>query len=304
MRPLTTQIVSDLHPVRRPARVLYVGAGFWLLSAAFHLGALVLDGWSWSGAVSFRKPLVFSLSVGLLLATVGWVLDRLPDRPRLATALAWTFLVSSTIEVGLIGMQTWRGRASHFNVLEAGDAAVFVAMGVSVGVMSLCLVATLVWSIIERPVDPLVRLAVVGGLVLVTTGLGIGQWIVQLGTEYVAANGTVPDTVVYGEEGVVKFPHAVAFHGIQVFILSAMMLNRGVHGDRVRRRLMRLVFWSYSAVLAFASVQTVVGQSPLDPSIWSIGLAASLGGVGLGLTQVFRSVVKAGRDHEVSLPVA
>lgn len=304
MRPLTTQIVSDLHPVRRPARVLYVGAGFWLLSAAFHLGALVLDGWSWSGAVSFRKPLVFSLSVGLLLATVGWVLDRLPDRPRLATALAWTFLVSSTIEVGLIGMQTWRGRASHFNVLEAGDAAVFVAMGVSVGVMSLCLVATLVWSIIERPVDPLVRLAVVGGLVLVTTGLGIGQWIVQLGTEYVAANGTVPDTVVYGEEGVVKFPHAVAFHGIQVFILSAVMLNRGVHGDRVRRRLMRLVFWSYSAVLAFASVQTVVGQSPLDPSIWSIGLAASLGGVGLGLTQVFRSVVKAGRDHEVSLPVA
>jgi hypothetical protein len=166
-----TEIANDLRPVRRPARILYGGAVFWLLSAVVHTGALALDGWQWSGAVSFRKPVVFSISIALLLATVGWILDRLPDRPRLAGALAWTFLVSSSIEVGLIAMQTWRGRATHFNVFEAGDAVVFAVMGATVGVMSLCPIGALIWSSIERPHDPLVRFAVIGGLALVTTGL-------------------------------------------------------------------------------------------------------------------------------------
>lgn len=297
-------IVSDLRPIRRPARILYAGAGLFLLSAAIHLGALILDGWQWSGAVSFRKPLVFSLSVGLLLGTVGWVLDRLPDRPRLATALAWTFLISSVIEVGLIAMQTWRGRASHFNVLSGGDAAVFAAMGAAVGVMSLCLIGVLVWSAIDRPSDGLIRLAVIGGLVLVATGLGFGQWLVQLGNEYVAANQAVPDTVTSGEQGVVKFPHAVAFHGIQVFIVSAVMLGRSRLPTLARRRLMRLIFWSYTGVLVFASAQTLTGQAPLDVSIWTIGLVASLAGVGLGLTRIALALDTASRaEREATLAV-
>lgn len=296
-------IVDDLRPIRRPAKILYFGAGFWLLSAAIHLGALALDGWQWSGSISFRKPLVFSLSIGLLLATVGWVLDRLPDRPRLAGTLAWILLVSSTIEVALIAMQTWRGRASHFNVAEAGDAMIFILMGVVIGVVSLCLVGVLVWSVIQRPSDPLVRLAVIGGLALVATGLGIGQWIVELGNDFVASNQVVPDTVTYGENGVVKFPHAIAFHGIQVFILSAVMLNRGRLGERVRRRLMHLVFWSYTAMLAFASAQTIAGQAPAELSLWSLGLAVSVAGVVYGLVRIVRGLVSASDDRQTPLAV-
>ena len=82
-------LVHDLRPTRRPARVLYAGAAFWLASGLVHLAVLAADGWAWSGAVSFGKPLVFSVSIGLLLATAGWVLDRLPDRPRLAGILSW-----------------------------------------------------------------------------------------------------------------------------------------------------------------------------------------------------------------------
>jgi hypothetical protein len=300
-----TETVNDLRPIRRPARILYAGAFFWLVSAAVHIAALALDGWQWSGSVSFRKPVVFSVSIGMLLATVGWVLDRLPDRPRLAGALAWTFLVSSSIEVGLIAMQTWRGRASHFNVLEAGDAAIFAAMGASVGVMSLCLIGTLIWSSIERPQDPLVRFAVIGGLVLVATGLGIGQWIISLGAEFVAKNQEVPETVLYGSAGVAKFPHAVAFHGIQVFIISAVMLRKGALGESAQRRLMHLVFWSYAAILVFASAQTVAGRAPFDLSPWSVGLVVSCAGVLLGLTWIIRSGRNpASVDRKTPTPVA
>jgi hypothetical protein len=298
-----SKIVSDLRPSRRPARVLYTGAAFWLLSAVIHLGALALDGWQWSGAVSFRKPLVFSLSMGLLLATFGWVLDRLPDRPRLAGTMAWTFLISSSIEVGLIAMQTWRGRASHFNTLETGDAIIFAVMGATVGVISLCLIGLLVWAAIQRPADPLVRLAVIGGLALVTTGLGIGQWIIELGNEYVAVNQAVPDTVTYGDDGVAKFPHAIAFHGIQVLILAAVMLNRGRLSEPARRRLMRIVFWSYTGMLVFASAQTLVGRSPLDLSVWGLGLAASVVGVGYGLIRTV-SGLQTSHDEHTSAEVA
>jgi hypothetical protein len=301
---LARTLVADLRPARRPARVLYAGAAFWLASGLVHLGVLAANGWAWSGAVSFRKPLVFSVSIGLLLATVGWVLDRLPDRPRLAGTLAWTLLGSSTLEVGLITMQAWRGRASHFNTLTSGDALIFAAMGILVGVMSLCLVAVLAWSLVRPPADRLVRLAVVGGMALVATGLGIGQWMVQLGNDFVEAHGAVPGTVLVGQHGVAKFPHAVAFHGIQLFILAAVLLRRADLAEATRRRVLRLIVWSYAAMLVLASAQTVTGRAPLDPSVWSLGLACALAAMAAGFARIGWAVLAPGRDRSRSPAVA
>ena len=291
---LVPNLVADLRPSRRPARVLYAGAAVWLVSGLVHLVVLATNGWAWSGAVSFRKPLTFSVSIALLLATIGWVLDRLPDRPRLAGTIAWTLLVSSTIEVGLITMQAWRGRASHFNTLAPGDAAVFIAMAVMVAVMSLCLVAVLVWSLARPPRDRLVRLAVLGGLVLIVAGLGLGQWIVELGNDFVETHRAVPDTVMYGQRGVAKFPHAVALHGIQLFILAAVLARRSHLTEASRRWAVRLVVWSYAGVLVFASAQTVTGNGPVDPTIWSAGLAASLAGIAAGFLLIGRRLGATG----------
>lgn len=304
MTTLIRELVADLRPIGRPARALYVGGAFWLASALVHLVPLAADGWAWSGAVSFRKPLTFSLSVGLLLVTIGWVLDRLPRRPRLGNAVAWTLLVSSSVEVALIALQTWRGRASHFNVMQSGDAAIFGAMGAMVGLMALSLLAVLVWSVVERPSDPLHRTAVIAGLALVATGLGIGQWLISLGVEFVASFGAVPETVMYGE-GVPKFPHALAFHGIQVFIITSVLLPRGSLSPHSQLRVLRLVAASYTAVLAFASMQAVSGGGPYAPSFWNLGLVGAVtvtvGTVAWTIRDVSR---KRLADMEQRLPVA
>lgn len=142
IRPL----LDDLKPQRYSSRVLYVFGGFWIFSALVHTGLLAATGFEWSGSVSWRKPIVFGLSIGLLLMTVGWILDRLPDRPRLAGTIAWTLGVSSTIEVGLITVQAWRGEASHFNVFEETNATIFALLEAMVGIMSLCLFAVLIWA--------------------------------------------------------------------------------------------------------------------------------------------------------------
>jgi hypothetical protein len=299
---LVRNLIADLRPVRRPARVLYAGAAAWLVSGLVHLVVLAANGWAWSGAVSFRKPLTFSVSIALLLATIGWVLDRLPDRPRLAGTIAWTLLVSSTVEVALITMQAWRGRASHFNTLAAGDAVVFAAMGIMVAVMSLCLVAVLVWSLVRPPRDRLVRLAVLGGLALIVTGLGLGQWVVELGNDFVETHRAVPGTVMSGERGVATFPHAVALHGIQLFVLAAVLARRSGLTEAARRRAVRLVVWSYAAVLVFTCAQTITGNGPLDPTVWNAGLAASLAGIAAGFLGIGRALRATGAATEEQFP--
>jgi hypothetical protein len=287
------QLAHDLRPVTKQARLLYWGAAFWLTIGAIHLIPLARDGWTWSGPLSFRKPIVFSVSMGLLLATTGWVLDRLPERPRLAGALAWTFLISSTIEVALITTQAWRGRASHFNVFENGDAMIFGAMGVAVGFMSLCLFSLFIWSLVERPADRLVRIAVIAGLALVMTGLGIGQMMIELGHEFVASHQAVPDVVTYGGAGEPKFPHAVAFHGIQVFIVAAALLGRSAMSESARRRSMLTIVGSYTAALVVASVQTILGQAPTEPTIWTAGLVVAIALVVATYVRIYRSVETA-----------
>ena len=299
-------LIADLGPHRGPSRMLTYTALFWMASAAFHTVVFVLSDTPWSGAVSWRKPIVFSLSIGLMLWAFGWVLDRLPHRPRLATSLAVVFAASSTVEVGLIALQQWRGRASHFNTFESGDALIFGVMGVMVGVMSLMLVALFVWSLVERPANRVERIAIVAGMAMIMSGLGIGQWLITLGFTYADQFNQVPETVTNGEAGQPKFPHAVAFHGIQVLMVAAALLGRSTIGEATAALVMRLTALSYFGVLVFSAVQTFDGRAPLDLNLISGPLLALslIGLVGLLALMVQwwrKSPVDAGPSQAVDI---
>jgi MFS family permease len=300
------RVIDQLRPRRGPSRLLGWAAAFWLGSAVFHLGVWAIDGGSWSGPLSWRKPIVFSLSIGLLLWALGWLLDRLPHRRRLAWTLAVAFVVSSTAEISLIAAQTWRGEASHFNVLEDINSLIFALMGAMVGVMSLVLLVAFVWSLIERPTDPIARSAAFWGFALVIAGLGIGQWIIELGNDFVARFDQVPSAVTYGDAGVVKFPHAIAFHGIQAFALAAAMLSGTGMGAARARLLMRLVVGSYLGVFAFSAIQTGSGRAPADVMVGSaalLGLSAAVLVASLAAIAWFTLQSRPVGGDEPALPV-
>src|SRR5262245_39553990 len=44
-----------------------------IVAGLVHLGVFVVDGGSWQGPVSWRKPVTFGLSFGLTLITITWV---------------------------------------------------------------------------------------------------------------------------------------------------------------------------------------------------------------------------------------
>lgn len=75
---MVRETLRQLGPVTRAARVVMVTAAAWAASALVHVAVFAVDGGSWEGPVSWRKPIVFSASIALLLWAVGWVLDRMP----------------------------------------------------------------------------------------------------------------------------------------------------------------------------------------------------------------------------------
>jgi hypothetical protein len=214
------------------------------------------------------------VSFGIVLWTSGWIMDRLPDRPRLERALTVTLIVSGVIEVALTAVQSWRRVPSHFNIFATVDSAVFAAMGVSVAVFSVALAALFLWSLVERPADRATRLVVLAGMTLVMAGLGLGAWIIGLGLQITQQLGQVPETVLAGEAGVAKFPHAMALHGIQLFIAGSLLGQVAGMTERARLRVTRMIVAGYGLLVGWSILHTNAGRSPTDLSGVEIGLSA------------------------------
>lgn len=257
-------LVSALALHKPASRGLGTASIILLVSGVLHLGVLVAFGLPWGGAVSLRKPITFAVSIGMLLWTLGWVIDRLPSRPRSEKVLGITLAWSGLIEVALITMQAWRGVPSHFNYSTVDGIVVFVLMGISVAVLSIGLVVATVWTFRRPPAQPAVRLAVRAGMLIVLTGLGIGQWIIELGNDFFERVGAVPDRVLAGEAGVPIFPHALAFHGIQLFILAAILTGFVGLAARDAQRVVRLAVAGYCLLLLWSVAHTAAGRAPLD----------------------------------------
>ena len=293
-------LASALSLHKPASRRLGAAAVLLLVSGLAHLLFLLAVSGDWTGPVSLRKPITFGLSVGMLLWTVGWVIDRLPSRSRLEKSLGLGMVLSGLTEVALISVQAWRGVPSHFNYTTVEDLVVFVSMGVSIAVLSVGLLITTVWTFAARLADGTVALAVRAGMVLVLTGLGIGQWIIELGNDFIERYDLVPDRVLSGEAGVPTFPHAMGFHGIQVFIVAALITGLVGLNAHAARRVLRLLVAGYSALLGWAVLQAASGRAPSDV-LWSGGGLAVLG-VALLAAAAWQLVVGWRRSESRNVP--
>ena len=253
-------IITDLRLQRSYSRALGRTALLFGFSATVHLAVAVTRGFDFSGAVSFRKPVTFAVSFALMFWAMGWVMDRFPNRPRLGWPIAIALALGGLVETGLITMQSWRGEASHFNLASDFDAGVFTLMGATIGLVSLALLAIAIWTFVESP--PALRLPLGTGMVLILLGLGLGVPLIEMGVKFWETVGTVPNDLTVGTAGLAKFPHAIALHGIQVFILAVVLGNR----LPTRTPLVHLVVGGYLAIVGWSIVHTNSGRAPADPT--------------------------------------
>ena len=234
--------------------------GLLLLSGVLHTAVWLFDGGSWEGPLSWRKPILFGFSAGVTVLSLDWLTTKLPrfvgDR-----FIVGFFSIGMLIEVALITLQTWRGVPSHFNRSTALDARVLNGIEVLIALATVVIAYYTIRSLgmIRAPRD--MRLAIRSGLILLLVACLFGFFMVDYGNSELAA-GRSPET--YGQRGVMKFPHGVPIHAIQILPLVAWSLQTIGIRESVRTQIVGLTLLSTLIFTGFSVFQTLGGRGRFE----------------------------------------
>ncbi len=254
-------LASLTSSLTRPQRLLLAFGAMTALSGVAHgLVWLAAGTPSLVGPVTWRKPIVFGLSIAVLSWSLVWVVRHLRDDARLHRQTMWLVGLLA-VELLLIDMQQWRGVGSHFNVATTFDARVFEAMGAII-LAAAGILAWWTWKLFAHPrrdLPPEWLTAARAGMLLLAAGNVLGIVLIALGSSALAATGQVPAT--FGQAGNVKLTHAIALHGMQVLPVIAVMLA-AVPDAAVRLGAMRRAAVGYALVLVWAVWQAFAGRAP------------------------------------------
>lgn len=281
--------VGSFTPVASYQRLAYACGALLVLSGLVHVGVFLVDGGSWTGPLAWRKPVVFGLSFGITLLTVAWITGLLRPKAWAGWALLGTLSIASVVEVSLITMQRWRGVPSHFNESTPFDGMVFSLMGLMVSLVGVVIVAVTIWSFVRIEAPPSLTLAVRAGLVLLLVSQAVGAHMIAVGGN------------TFGPAGVMKLPHAVTLHAVQVLPGLALLLLVSETAERHRVRMVATAATGYLLLVAATLTQTYAGLSPLEPATVPAALAAA-GLVVLGWAVVLTLTGLVGRTRGPSAP--
>jgi hypothetical protein len=247
---------------RRPFQTFSWIIGFAvILSGLFHLGVFLVDGGPWKGPVSWRKPVTFGLSFGLTTVTLTWISSLLRRRRTLAAA---------TVTVA-VTLQKWRGVPSHFNDDTLFDSTIFSLMGLTVAILGLAIVVIAVHAFRSFDADPSLVIGVrVGMLVLIASQI-LGGAIIANG-EIIDKSPQETDLAIFGAAGVMKLPHAVTMHAIQVLPVLALLLAATALTSVKKRRIMWIASAGYVGLILAVLLQTFEGRAPTDLTLLAMGV--------------------------------
>jgi hypothetical protein len=196
-------------------RVIFWTGILFLVSGLFHVGVWLAAGMpSLVGPVTWRKPITFGFSTGILSQSMAWIVGLLPQTARLVRQARW-FAGLLIAEIALIDMQQWRGVASHFNRATPFDGAVFTTMGVLIVAVSV-IIAWWTVELFPRPLPTTAAYAFAArtGMVMLSVGNLIG--IIMATTEATQ----------------LKPLHGAALHVIQALPIAIWLTAWFRHGHR------------------------------------------------------------------------
>jgi hypothetical protein len=266
---------------------------------AFSLAGLVVDDRTVLDAPVWLKPLKFGLSFGVYAVTMAWLIPQLTKAQKVAWWAGTVMAVFGLLEVGLIAFQAARGRMSHFNGETALDGQIFTAMGVTIGVFYLGVLAAAVLLLIQRVGDRALTWTLRLGLLIAMVGMGLGFLMVIPTDAQLAADEDIAGAHSVGVEdggpgmpvtgwsttgGDLRIPHFVGMHALQLLPLLLFVLTRFVRDGGVRLRLMVVAAATYAAVLALVTWQALRGQPLVHPdaaTLVAAGLIAAVAAIGV-----------------------
>ena len=228
-----------------------------IIVGAIHIPIWLADGSSWEGSVAWRKPILFGISTGMTLWSLGWLKTNLKRR-RPDDAVAWVVSISLVLEVGLITLQRWRGTASHFNHATTLDEIIDYAMLglICIAVLGICYFAVRSFGNLKLTAD--YQYALRSGMCFLVISCLIGFVISVYGYERLS-EGFSPEKV--GRAGVPKFPHGIAIHALQMLPLAVFVMQRLATPLAQRLTVVHWLTASFVLQIIFASYQTFNGYA-------------------------------------------
>lgn len=265
-------VPAQLWKERKPAQTpMYVAGSILILSGLFHVLVFLISGGSWEGPISWRKPILFGITGGLTTVSVAWVIGYLAQRKSLRV-MSWIFTVSMFIEVALITMQRWRGVASHFNVATPFDGIVFAMMGTLIMIVAVLIAIVTFKSFRFLNANPEMKLAIRSGLLFLNLTNVLGMILVAYGNYILQVSpGHAPN--IYGQAGMMKVPHGLAIHAIQVLPILAWLLNFTQRELEFKLNTMKTAIAGYAGLQLFTLIQTFTGRTPQDVNTITAALA-------------------------------
>jgi hypothetical protein len=244
----------------RGDRRRYRLAGVLFASGVFHLGVQAVVGGPWDGPVSWRKPATFGLAFGLTLATLTWVTTFVPLRARLRGRVLTAFAAACVVEVTVITVQAWRGVPSHFNTSTPVNAALaFAAAAGGAVIIGTSLVFTAAATRTDPAVPASMRLAVRAGFAAFLVGLGIGAFMIFLGSW---ARVVSPATT-YTITAAFKPGHAATMQGILILPALAWLASFTDWTEAARVRAVVLACAGYLLTAGVVVADTFLEIRPL-----------------------------------------
>ena len=251
--------------VRKESPILF---GIVMIHFAMALACIIglmIDERTLMGVNVWIKPLKFTLSGGIYILTLGFLITFYPFSRRkkniINNIVSWTLLA----EIGIIFYQAARGVLSHYNQSSAFDGILFAWMGILIGVNVLIMAFFVIETLRLRLKTPRsVQWAILMGWLVVLFGSWVGgQMIGQMGH-----NVGVPD----GGEGLpllnwstiagdLRVAHFFGLHGIQIIPLFALGLSRKWKASNSKQILVSVIFGLlYASWIAFTFYQAKQGM--------------------------------------------
>ncbi|MER6157065.1 hypothetical protein ABT147_16195 [Streptomyces sp. NPDC001868] len=247
------------------------------VSGAVHGVVAVVDWAPWWGPVSWRKPVAFGVSFGLLVWSVVWIVRQMPARWWVRVPAGLVVLVA-VCEVGLITAQRWRGVASHFNQATETDSAIWSVIGTLILPLILGLVWLFVAVLVRFDGSGASRVAALVGLAAVLVAGYIGTDMAAIGETVYDDTGRVPQEVLFGTAGSAKLAHAAGLHGIQLLAVLAILGDAGRLRPRSTGIVLAVAALGYAAAFGAVTATAYAGRAPYDPTapFWVLLVAGLL----------------------------
>ena len=254
----------EIHRRNNTTNVLVWTIYLQLMLMAVLLILLPFDTVQVAGRYRLIKPLNFSMSMAMYLATVVVLLDYLRASMWWKKVIGWGVSICILTAITCITMQAARGTTSHFNNSTPFDSAVSSLMDIVDPLNSAFVLVLLIFALQGKyDVSRLFQLGIAFGLFLFLAGSVIGGVMVVQGQSVVGVAPEGPGLPVVNWSttgGDFRVAHFLGIHALQILPIAGWLIDRL---KAVPRRAKPTAFVAVSAgyvlLMGFVFVQAMNG---------------------------------------------